>query len=335
MAIEINDFASVPDTAAGQKLLRVRVRAVRQHTPNVKAFELVSDDASPLPSFDAGAHVNVCIPSSRHGQLSRSYSLVNRAEDEFYEIAVQRDANSTGGSVWMHTLKVGDCLSISTPQNAFPLHCDPDTPSTLLIAGGIGITPILCMARELLRQGRNFELHYAVRNPEDMAYYDEVQAMDQASLYFDGGDRRKGLPLEALLASSQGRHVYVCGPSPLIQAVLSRCTENDWSVDAVHYEMFTGSLERAGDRGFELEMRSSGLTVEVPPNMSILDVAISQGVFAPFECRRGECGMCLTPILEGDVEHRDSYLTEQEHKTGNAMCICVSRTAGSRLVLDI
>lgn len=137
------------------------------------------------------------------------------------------------------------------------------------------------------------------------------------------------------LAGHAGRHVYVCGPVGLIEAVVDQCRRAGWPPGQVHYELFAGALPQGGDHEFELELRQSGITLQVPATMTILEAAIAQGVFAPFECRRGECGMCLTPILEGQADHRDHYLTDEEHAEGTQMCICVSRAAGGRLMLDL
>lgn len=316
----------------GQAMLPVVIRRTRRLTPRIVAFELVAEGTAALPGFAPGAHIGVDL---RIGDATarRSYSLVNAAGDGHYEIAVLREDGGAGGSLRMHAMKAGDRLVITPPQNAFPLS--PAAPSTVLIAGGIGITPILAMARELARRGDPYALHYATRTPEDMAYREEAAMLGRASLYFDGGEHRNGLPLEHLLARPDGRHVYVCGPAPLIKAVIDGCARHGWPEAAVHYELFTGSLSRDGDRTFELEMRTSGIVVNVPATMSILDVAIGQGIFTPFECRRGECGMCATPVIDGKIDHRDHFLTEQERAAGDTMCICVSRAAGARLVLDL
>lgn len=324
---------SVVAALAYDEPILVRVRRARGLTPRIKAFDLETPDGAPLPPFTPGAHIKVRIPSPDHGWLSRSYSLTNRSGEGHYQIAVLLEANSTGGSAWMHTLEEGDDIQIFAPENAFPLH--EDAAPALLIAGGIGITPILCMARELARLGRPFQLHYAARTFADMAFADELAGMSEAHLYFDDGDRDKGLRLDALLQAHAGRHAYVCGPTSLIQAVLNQCEQAGWPQGQVHYEMFAGALAQKTDREFELELRQSGVTVRVPPSMTILEAAITQGVFAPFECRRGECGLCVTPILEGQADHRDHYLTEAEHREGRQMCICVSRSAGGRLVLDL
>ena len=319
-------------TLAAAPMLSVTVRAIRPLTPRISAFELAPDGPAPLPPFTPGAHIGIDLPV--HGSMvRRSYSLVNAAGQGHYEIAVLREDKGAGGSLRMHNLRVGSRLKITPPKNAFPL--DDTASPALLIAGGIGITPILAMARALEAAGRPYALHYATRMPEDMAYREEAGALAAATLYFDQGDPEKGLPLDRLLAAHDGRHVYVCGPAPLIRAVLKTCTRNGWPEASVHHELFTGSLTQSGDRAFELEMRSSGIVRQVPAGMSILDAVISEGVFAPFECRRGECGMCTTPVIDGAVDHRDHYLTDDERAAGDTMCICVSRAAGERLVLDL
>lgn len=319
-------------TLAAAPMLSVTVRAIRTLTPRISAFELVPDGTADLPPFTPGAHIGIDL-AVQGTMARRSYSLVNAAGQGHYEIAVLREDKGAGGSLRMHGLRIGSRLKITPPKNAFPL-VDTASPA-LLIAGGIGITPILAMARALEAAGRPYALHYATRTPEDMAYREEAETLTAASLYFDHGDPARGLPLDRLLDAHDGRHVYVCGPAPLIQAVLKTCAGNGWPEASVHHELFTGSLAQSGDRAFELEMRSSGIIKQVPAGMSILDAVISEGVFAPFECRRGECGMCTTPVIEGAVDHRDHYLTEDERAAGDTMCICVSRAAGTRLVLDL
>lgn len=323
--------AAAPDADSGETL-SVTIRGIRDLTARIRAFELVAEDGEALPHFAPGAHVSVHLDFDGPA-MRRSYSLVNGAGEGHYEIAVLREDEGAGGSRLMHKMKVGDRLRISPPQNAFPL--DGQAGTSVLIAGGIGITPILAMARELDATGRPYALHYAARTEGEMAYRDEAGTLAGARLYFDGGDPKKGIPLASILTEHAGSHVYVCGPAPLIKAVLDTCAHRGWPQESVHHELFTGTIVHDGDAPFELEMRASGITVDVPPDMSVLDVAIGHGIFSPFECRRGECGMCATPVLEGDVEHRDHYLTGEERRKGDTMCICVSRAAGGRLVLDL
>lgn len=315
-----------------EETLPVTIRNIRELTARIRAFELVAEDGGALPHFTPGAHISVHLDSGGPA-MRRSYSLVNGADDGRYEIAVLREDKGAGGSRLMHAMEVGDRLRISPPQNAFPLQSHAG--KSLLIAGGIGITPILAMARALEAGGCSYELHYAARSESEMAYRQEAGSLTGARLYFDGGDPKNGIPLAQVLAEHAGLHVYVCGPAPLIKAVLDACAHRGWPHETVHHELFTGTIAQDSDASFELEMRASGITVDVPPDMSILDVAIAQGVFSPFECRRGECGMCATPVLEGAVLHRDHYLTDEERQKGDTMCICISRAAGRRLVLDL
>lgn len=318
--------------ATHELMLPVIIREIRQLTPRIRAFDLVAEDMRTLPGFTPGSHIGVDLIVNGE-TVRRSYSLVNCSDDNHYEIAVLREENGAGGSRRMHELCAGDRLRITPPKNAFSL--DEQASNSILIAGGIGITPILAMARELESQGRTYTLHYVSRSEADMAYRAEAGTLSQANLYFDGGDPRNGVPLEELLANPDGRHIYVCGPALMIKAVIDGGVRHKWAKGNVHHELFTGTIAQDGDTSFQLEMRASGLVVEVPPGISILDVAIAQGVFSPFECRRGECGMCATPVIEGAVDHRDHYLTEAERAAGHSICICVSRASGERLILDL
>lgn len=314
--------------------IEVRVEEIFHHTFAIKGFKLVSNSSTALASFEPGAHIKICIPSAEHGVLQRSYSLINSNTADYYEIAVQLENNSTGGSTWMHKLKVGDIINIIPPENAFPMnHAEQE--KAVLIAGGIGITPILSMVRALSKQGREFDFHYAARSKKHMAFFDEVSSLDATNLYIDDGQTSKRINLDSILANYTGQHVYVCGPVGLIRDVIDHCKQAGWPESKIHYELFAGAIGEASDSSFELNMKATGKIITVPKNMTILEAVITEGVFAPFECQRGECGMCVTPVIEGDIDHRDEYLTKEEREAGNLMCICVSRAGGARLVLDI
>ncbi len=310
----------------------MRVVEAAQRAEAVREFALAPADGQRLDGFSAGAHVEceVRLPNGRSGM--RAYSLVNApGETGVYRIAVALSGDGRGGSRFMHSLGAGDPIRVGSPRNDFPLVTTAT--ETLLIAGGIGITPILAMARAL--GGRGAEIHYAGRHRAAMAYADEVAAMPGARLVCDGGDPAKGLDLNALVAGPrEGRHLYVCGPRPLIAATLAAAKAAGWPDARLHFELFGADDPRAGDRPFTAVFARSGKTAEVPVGRTILEVMEEIGLDPLFDCRRGECGICVTDVIDGEPDHRDMNLSEREKRAGKLICTCVSRARGERLVLD-
>ncbi|MFD1561538.1 PDR/VanB family oxidoreductase [Paraburkholderia silviterrae] len=313
--------------------MRMRVSRIDTLTPAIRRLWLVCANGAPLPGFEAGAHIGLRIPIDGRSQR-RAYSLVNATDHaEAYEIAVQLEPGGTGGSIWVHRLQVGDELDVTPPQNDFPL--DDAARSCLLIAGGIGITPILSMARSLERAGRPYDLHYAAREPGAMAYADEVRALARATCWFDGGNPSNGMPLETTIGAPQkDRHLYVCGPAGFIHAVLEQARQNGWPNDHLHCELFSATPAAGADSGFEVELTASGVTLHVPETQSILDAMIGAGLDPVFDCRRGDCGVCVTRVLSGEADHRDICLSDEDRDRGD-FCPCVSRAKSARLVLDL
>ncbi|MCK1792845.1 PDR/VanB family oxidoreductase [Pseudomonas violetae] len=311
--------------------LPLRIERIDPLTPQIRRLILVADANQPLPDFTPGAHIEVQIPGSQ--TLWRAYSLVNVPGNPHYEIAVQLEDPSSGGSRWMHGVQVGQQLLIRPPNNHFPLAADAC--DYLLIAGGIGITPMLGMARALAASQQPFTLHYAGRDASRMAYLQEVQALESAQCWISGGDPARRLPLNRLLQSqAPGRHLYVCGPKSLISAVLQTARELGWDERLLHSELFIGSLDTPSAGAFEVQLRSSGVTLQVPAGQSVLEAMIEAGLDPMFDCRRGDCGVCVAQVIEGVAEHRDICLSERERATGS-FCTCVSRASSARLVLDL
>lgn len=315
--------------------LLLQLTRVEPLTPGVSAFTLASPDGLSLPAWEAGAHIQVEVELAPGTTAHRAYSLVGGTEDgTAYEIAVQREEGGAGGSRAMHRLKPGDLVRAKPPTNHFALATQAS--EYLLLAGGIGITPILSMVRMLARQGQAYQLHYAARAPEVMPYREQVQALPASSLYFDGGDPSRGLPLQTLLAvPAPGRHLYVCGPKGLIDAAVRTAKQRSWPDANVHYELFAGALSQVGDAAFEVECTQAGRVFLVPSDKSILDVLVEHGLDPLFDCRTGSCGVCVTPVLQGTPDHRDGALTTSEKNAGDKICICVSRARSPRLVLDL
>ncbi|MEQ6436914.1 PDR/VanB family oxidoreductase [Comamonas sp. w2-DMI] len=304
-------------------------------TPEVRRLRLRSPDGRQLPAFSAGAHIRVHTPGAG-GEPTRCYSLVNSDSDgRTYEIAVKLEATGRGGSRFMHQLAAGDRLAADPPKNDFALHAEPH--EALLIAGGIGITPILSMARQLQAAGRPYALHYGARSEELMPYRTEIEAVAgaQAHLYFDGGDPSRGMQLASMLGAPQAsRHVYVCGPRALIDATLDQAQRLGWPRSHIHFELFAAPAATAADRGVTLHLARSGRQLEVPAGTSILDALIAAGCDPLFDCRRGECGVCAVRMLDGEIEHRDYALSDEEHAEG-MVCLCVSRARSPSITLDL
>ncbi|MFM9927645.1 PDR/VanB family oxidoreductase [Variovorax sp. H27-G14] len=324
-------MSSKPDMTDTLELV---VASVTSLTPAIKAFVLRSANGAPLPPFTPGAHLGVQVmqPNGHAGQ--RAYSLAKPHDGSgCYEIAVLHEPQGAGGSAWMHGLAEGAVLSAHAPRNDFALHKGSVAP--LLIAGGIGITPLLCMARALAQEGQAFEFVYATRSEEATAYLHEVRALG-GMLVHDGGDASRGLDLRALLASpATGRHLHVCGPRGMVQAVVDTARALGWADDHVHFELFAGALEQAGDKAFEVRTLRSGKTLTVRPDQSLLDVLIAAGLDPLYDCRQGDCGVCAVDVVEGVPDHRDHNLSPREKASGKTLCTCVSRAKTPHLVLDI
>lgn len=313
--------------------LELVVLATEDLTPRIRRLRLAHADGAPLPSYEPGAHLELHVPAlGSRAALHRAYSLVRARAADAYEIAVQIEPEGSGGSRWVHSLAVGDRVSAGLPRNDFPLA--QAAGSSLLLAAGIGVTPILCMALALQERGASFEMHFAARTPEMAAYLDEIRALG-GQCWFDGGDPAKGLPLAATIgAPSQERHLYVCGPAGFIQAVRDTARAQGWSEDHIHFELFSGALAESGDKAFSVELRTSGVTLQVPPGRTVLEVMEEAGLDPMFDCRRGDCGVCTVQVLEGTPDHRDICLSDRERASGS-FCTCVSRAQSASLVLDL
>lgn len=317
----------------------VQVASVRQLTDRVREFLLTSVDGRPLPSYSAGSHIALHTVSPERGLIVRHYSLVggDSLQDDArntYRIAVQREDHARGSAHIHATFELGTKLQIGPPINNFPL--DRRDQNVLLIAGGIGITPIFSMARSLHRRRCNYRVFYAGRSGETLAYRSELAKLAGDRVSFHHSDSEGHPDIEALLRNQpEGTRVYVCGPRPMIDATHTAAAQLGWAPERVRSEMFTAAI--SGDASpFTVHLQRSGKTVQVGSDVSILDALIADGVPVLWDCRRGECGLCPLPVIEahGGIEHHDHYLTTEEKESDETLCICVSRTRGSRLVLD-
>jgi len=317
------------------ELLQLKVDSIEAATPRIRRIELAPLDGGALPAFTAGAHIDVELPNLE----TRSYSLLNDCgETHRYVLGVLRERESLGGSAYLHErLAVGDVLKSSAPGNDFPLYEAGDF--NILIAGGIGITPIMPMAARLAEIGRDYALHYCARSADEAAFLHELRARhgDRLDLHFDGGDPARGLDLKTLLGNRRsGAHVYVCGPLGLIRDTIAAAA--DWPQGTVHYELFKGStavfVGESRDQPFDIVLKKAGRTLTVPADKSILAVLKAAGFKVKTLCTSGRCGTCRVSYLSGKVEHRDEVLDDEERQS--VLQVCVSRAMpGETLVLDL
>lgn len=316
-------------------LLSVRVARKTTVAEAISAFELVPVEGDYLPEFTAGAHVDVVTPSGH----TRQYSLCSRdLGRRSYRIAVLREQAGRGGSQSMHNdVHEGDLIRISMPRNHFAL--DESGGRSILFAGGIGITPILAMAYELQEQGRDFELHYCTRSAARTAFQDELSTKfaEQAHVYHDDGPSEHRLDLAHTLQSAPaGAHLYVCGPSGFIDAVLNQAKKSGWPDERVHREFFSAApVDTSGDRPFEVVVASSGLVIPIAADQTVVEALAKVGVDVMTSCEQGVCGTCVTRILEGMPDHRDSFFTDAERAGDDQFTPCCSRARSARLVLDL
>lgn len=311
------------------------VRSVTDEAKFVRSYELAYQNDGELPAHHPGAHLAVHLPNG----ITRQYSLFDEpGVKRSYRIAVLNDPKSRGGSRYMHeNVAVGDRLKVSGPFNLFPMATRAR--SALLIAGGIGVTPILSMAHELHSAGLPFALHYCARNEEEAAFVEflrnKAPFSSRVTMHFDGGDPRNGLNLTQLLESPvDGCHVYCCGPNGLMNAV--EAASSNWASGTVHFERFsveTGTFTE--NKAFKIFLKRSALELDVPPEKSILTVLNEAGFQIDTVCEQGVCGACMTDVLEGVPDHRDQILTDEEKKANDVITVCCSRAKSAKLVLDI
>ena len=315
------------------RMMSLTIRRKEEIALDIFLFELAPGEPGDLPAFTAGSHLLVRAPNG----IERRYSLCNAPTDRArYLIAVKREPDGGGGSASMvRDTTVGRTLLVAPPLNYFPLT--DDARRHVLIAGGIGITPVRAMMHELAAKGADFRLIYCTRSPETTAFLDELSDPALAGrvlIHHDHGDRARSLALGPMLADRpDGAHVYCCGPRPLMQAV--RDAAKHWPSSAVHFEDFGTSVRPAdgADGAFLVRLAKDGRTVEVPAGISILEALRRQGISVPSSCESGTCGSCRTRLLAGEADHRDFVLDDDEQE-GEIM-ICVSRARSETLTLDV
>lgn len=314
--------------------LRVFVAQKRLEAEGIVRLLLCSSDGVNLPRFSAGAHIEIELPN---GQV-RPYSLCNAPHDSAcYEIAVLMEPNGRGGSRCIHEqIAEGAILRAKPPHNLFPLALDGHS---LLVAGGIGITPLLSMAAHLFHIGRAFDLHVCARSEQRAAFRQRLAAAPFAphvSWHFDDGAPDQAFDLDRLLAdAAPDARLYVCGPQGFMDFVLGRARAAAWPDERLRYEYFSAAKgDHAADGAFDILLARTGRTITVPPGVTAASALIDAGVDIPLSCEQGVCGTCLLPVIEGMPDHRDHYLSKKERAANQLFAPCCSRAHTPRLTLD-
>jgi vanillate monooxygenase ferredoxin subunit len=315
--------------------LEVEVVARKDEAEGICSFTLIAVENSTLPPYTAGAHIDV---ETKPGTV-RQYSLCGDPEQATtWRIGVLREENSRGGSQFMHdNVQVGARLRVSTPKNHFELI---DAPHSVLVAGGIGITPILAMAKKLSLQGASFEIHYCGRTESKMAFRDEIARSGfggRSRIYINDAPKDAQFDAAAVARNAPSTsHLYVCGPAGFMDYVLGAAASADWSADRLHREHFSGvAVDTTNDGGFEVKLVKSGKNISIPAGKSVLEMLLQAGVDVNFSCENGVCGTCLTRVVEGIPDHRDTYLTVNERAANDQFTPCCSRSKTLVLAIDL
>lgn len=316
-------------------MIETVVDAVVPVAQDVRLLELVPV-GGPLPGFHAGDHIDLELGP----RLVRSYSLVGTPEatPRCYRIAVALAPDGRGGSKLVHSLREGERVAVRPPVGGFPLV--EDAKHTVLIAGGIGITPILSMIRRLAQLDASWELHYAARSTRAAAFLPQLAKLDpedqRVRLYLaEQAERRRVTVGQIVAATAENSHLYCCGPTSLLDDFIAATADLDQ--ERVHYERFQadGGVVAADNKGLTVELARSGRTIEVGDGEAILDALLDAGIDVEFSCMDGVCGSCRTRVLDGTPDHRDSVLTAAERESGETMMVCTSGAKSSHLVLDL
>jgi tetrachlorobenzoquinone reductase len=315
--------------------MQVRVKRISYEAENINSYELMARAGGDLVPFTAGCHIDLHLPSG----MIRSYSLLNdQSERNRYVVAVNKDVASRGGSSFIHeTMRVGDIINISHPRNNFALQ--EDAAHSVLIAGGIGITPLLSMIRRLEALGRSWQLFYAARTRGAAAFLDELNAVRSsvhANLHvnFDQEPPGRMLDLSAIARDAPpDAHLYCCGPVPMLEAFEAATAHLPGN--HVHVEYFKAKEKPAAEGGFDVKLARSNQTITVQAGETLLDALLDAGIAASYACREGVCGTCETRVIEGIPDHRDLFLSKEEQAANKTMMICCSGSKSPTLVLDI
>ena len=311
--------------------LSLFVKSVTYETADIRVYDLRSPDGAELPSFTAGAYIDIHLPE----RVTRSYSLVNSQHDsKRYVIGVAKDRNSRGGSSYIHKLlSAGDTITVTPPKNNFAL--DEREHDTILIAGGIGVTPMMSMIDRLQHLERRWQLYFATRNRESTPFQAELESyMGSVKVHCDDEHGGRLLDIGNVIASAHpGSHFYCCGPSAMLAAF--KAAAGGVSPEHTHLEHFSATESVAVEGGFHIELARSARTLLVRQGKTVLDVLLEAGVDVPFSCQAGVCGVCQTKVLSGIPDHRDLFLSPKEQSSNETMMVCCSGSNSEKLVLDL
>ncbi|WP_205995553.1 PDR/VanB family oxidoreductase [Pseudolabrys sp. FHR47] len=326
---EMTKPSTVAAPRAGEQTFDVRLRALIWEAPGVLSLELASLDGRPLPAFEPGAHIDLKLPD---GTL-RQYSLCGDPNDlSHYRLGIRAVTGGQSSGFVHRRLRPGDVLTVSTPRNNFPLVASKEY---IFVAGGIGVTPFIPMMRQLSARHQHWTLLYCNKRNEDAPFLKEIEALGgTVSLHASEAGTR--LDVAQRLSTPQADTVvYCCGPEKLMLAVEE--VTAGWPEGTVHFEWFAPRSRPADEvsGAFEVVCATSGMTLSVPPEKSILEVMTEAGIDVPRSCEQGICGTCECRIIEGEADHRDSILSSSERAANQTMMTCVSRAKGARLVLDV
>ncbi|SMQ86676.1 Ferredoxin-NADP reductase [Bacillus sp. OV166] len=311
----------------------VIVEEVKNESPQVKSFKLKAADGSSLPRSSGGSHVTTLIQNEQ-GTIERHYSLTNDPDEtDFYKIAIRRSDESKGGSIYWHDyIKAGDQLKISYPKNHFSLSFKAK--HHVFIAAGIGITPFLAMAAELKKKSKSYELHYAAPSKELCAFYPFLVSNYSDETYFYFSKQGRKMTTELMKEQPIGTHVYFCGPETMVREYTEAAKTYGYPEKSIHFELFTPP-DMGPMHPFEVKLNNSNQVLQVPEGENLLDILLAHNIDAPYSCKIGGCGSCSVDVLEGEVDHRDIFLTDKERDERNVILTCVSRGKKGCLVLDL
>jgi dimethylamine monooxygenase subunit B len=315
-----------------ENTISVFIKSIEVDTPQVKRFILSPIDGSKLPPFSGGAHITTYIVGD-NGLIARPYSLTNFPDQtDYYQIAIRLSEDSKGGSKhWHEQMKMGDKLRISYPKNHFSLSFKAK--HHVFYAAGIGITPFLSMMAELRAKNATFELHYAAKSEELCSFYSYIKENypEESTFYFSKKQNR--LTNQTLLEHRIGTHVYFCGPESFISSFSNEAKRIGYPKSSIHFENFAVSLLK-NNKEFQVKL-TSGTVISVAKEQTLLEALLSNGISAPYSCRVGRCGTCEIKVIEGEIEHHDSFLSEEQKNSHKCMLTCVSRAKSEQLVLQL
>jgi len=302
-------------------------------TDRIRVMRFADTSGRDLPDYTPGAHLEFDLGEKGR----RSYSLIDwavtSAPPATYTIAVQREENGLGGSSAMHDLQIGATISATEPDNDFELGAGPDP--VLLLAGGIGITPLISMASTLAHTGRTFQFHYTARSSAVMGFQEKLAEAFSNQMTFHFDDENK-IDLSHVMAQQPpGSQIYLCGPKGMIEAARTAATTAGHTDDRIHVELFSAPDTQPGDQPFEVEIHDTGEVFNIPAGKTIIEVLEAAGKDLMYDCQRGDCGICQTEVISGTPDHRDVVLSKADSESGKVMQICVSRSKSPRLVLDL